>query len=119
MIIGEAHRGQGHVVAPVIAPGFAQDDSEGARLQWRQVAGQLGPKVAKLAALMSFASRLTVEGSLDRSLGAYDAAAFEPSAVIGSAAEELMVCRLFAGGEWIRTICTQKMSCRFETDCPL
>jgi len=27
----------------------------------------------------------TVEGSLDRSLGAYDAAAFEPSAVMGSA----------------------------------
>ena len=52
MIIGEAHRGQGHVVAPVIANAFAQDDSEGARLQWRQVAGQLGPKVAKLAALM-------------------------------------------------------------------
>jgi hypothetical protein len=30
-------------------------------------------------------------------------AAFEPSAVIGSAAEELMVCRLFAGGSRIRT----------------
>ena len=28
----------------------------------------------------------------------------EPSAVIGSAAEELMVCRLFAGEGWIRTI---------------
>jgi len=50
------------------------------------------------------ASRLTVEGSLDHSLGAYDAAAFEPSAVIGSAAEELMVCRLFAGASRIRTI---------------
>src|SRR6516162_1512406 len=35
---------------------------------------------------------------------AYDAAAFVPSAVIGSAAEELMVCRLFAGGNRIRTI---------------
>ena len=34
---------------------------------------------------------------------AYDAAAFVPSAVIGSAAEELMVCRLFAGGNRIRT----------------
>src|SRR6516225_7864258 len=31
-------------------------------------------------------------------------AAFEPSAVIGSTAEELMVCRLFAGGNRIRTI---------------
>ena len=27
-----------------------------------------------------------------------------PSAVIGSAAEDLMVCRLFCGGRWIRTI---------------
>ena len=43
-------------------------------------------------------------GSLDRSLGAYDAAAFVPSAVIGHAAEEPMVCRLFAGGGRIRTI---------------
>ena len=41
--------------------------------------------------------RSCVVGSLDRSLGAYArAAAFDPSAVMGSAAEELMVCRLFA-----------------------
>src|SRR6516162_9545237 len=33
----------------------------------------------------------------------YDAAAFEPSAVMGSAAEELMVCRLTAGGNRILT----------------
>ena len=51
--------------------------------------------------------RSCVVGSLDRSLGAYArAAAFDPSAVMGSAAEELMVCRLFAGGRWIRTIGT-------------
>jgi hypothetical protein len=37
---------------------------------------------------------------------AYDAAAFEPSAAMGSAAEERMVCRLFAGGSRIRTIGT-------------
>ena len=34
--------------------------------------------------------------SLDRSLDAFDVAAFEPSAVIGHAAEELMVCRLLS-----------------------
>ena len=68
MIIGEAHRGQGHVVAPVIAPGFAQDDSEGARLQWRQVAGQLGPKVAKLAALMMDEAEVEASGVFRRHL---------------------------------------------------
>ena len=30
-----------------------------------------------------------------------------PSAVVGSAAEELMVCRLFCGGRWIRTSSTR------------
>src|SRR5438045_6272801 len=40
------------VVAAFIATAFAQEDAEMARLQWRQVADQLRPKVAKLAALM-------------------------------------------------------------------
>ena len=49
-----AHAGkQGRrVVAAFIATAFAQEDGEMARLQWRQVADQLRPKVAKLAALM-------------------------------------------------------------------
>jgi transposase-like protein len=40
------------VVAAFIATAFAQEDADMARLQWRQVADQLRPKVAKLAALM-------------------------------------------------------------------
>src|SRR6202163_207862 len=40
------------VVAAFIATAFAQEDAEMARAQWRQVADQLRPKVAKLAALM-------------------------------------------------------------------
>jgi hypothetical protein len=36
----------------LIATAFAQEDAEAARAQWRQVADQLRPKVAKLAALM-------------------------------------------------------------------
>src|SRR5712691_10239688 len=49
-----AHAGkQGRrVVSAFIATAFAQDDAEAARAQWRQVADQLRPKVAKLAALM-------------------------------------------------------------------
>jgi transposase-like protein len=49
-----AHAGrQGRgVVAAFIATAFAQEDAEAARAQWRQVADQLRPKVAKLAALM-------------------------------------------------------------------
>jgi putative transposase len=49
-----AHAGkQGRrVVAAFIATAFAQEDAEMARAQWRQVADQLRPKVAKLAALM-------------------------------------------------------------------
>src|SRR5438128_5377207 len=49
-----AHAGkQGRrVVAAFIASAFAQEDAEMARSQWRQVADQLRPKVAKLAALM-------------------------------------------------------------------
>jgi transposase-like protein len=49
-----AHAGkQGRrVVAAFIGTAFAQDDAGTARAQWRQVADQLRPKVAKLAALM-------------------------------------------------------------------
>src|SRR6267142_2203248 len=49
-----AHAGkQGRrVVAAFIATAFAQEDAEMARLQWRQVADQLRPKVVKLAGLM-------------------------------------------------------------------
>ena len=49
-----AHAGkQGRrVVAAFIGTAFVQEDAETARAQWRQVADQLRPKVAKLAALM-------------------------------------------------------------------
>ncbi len=49
-----AHAGKHgrRVVAAFIATAFAQEDAEMARTQWRQVADQLRPKVAKLAALM-------------------------------------------------------------------
>src|SRR5271157_4293580 len=49
-----AHAGkQGRrVVAAFIATAFAQEDAETARSQWRQVADQIRPKVAKLASLM-------------------------------------------------------------------
>jgi transposase-like protein len=49
-----AHAGkQGRrVVAAFIATAFAQEDADMARLQWRQVADQLRPKVPKLAGLM-------------------------------------------------------------------
>jgi transposase-like protein len=49
-----AHAGkQGRrVVAAFIATAFAQEDAETARSQWRQVADQIRPKVAKLAGLM-------------------------------------------------------------------
>ncbi len=40
------------VVAAFIAAAFAREDTETARSQWRQVADQLRPKVAKLALLM-------------------------------------------------------------------
>jgi len=49
-----AHAGKHgrRVVAAFIATAFAQEDAEMARAQWRQVADQLRPKVAKLAILM-------------------------------------------------------------------
>jgi transposase-like protein len=52
-----AHAGkQGRrVVAAFIVTAFAREDAEMARLQWRQVAHQPRPKVAKLAVLMDHA----------------------------------------------------------------
>ena len=49
-----AHAGKSgrRVVSAFIATAFAQDDAEGAKQQWRQVADQLRPNVPKLAALM-------------------------------------------------------------------
>ncbi len=49
-----AHAGKSgrRVVSALIATAFAQDDAEAARAQWRKVADQLRPKLAKLAALM-------------------------------------------------------------------
>jgi transposase-like protein len=49
-----AHAGKSgrRVVAAFIGTAFAQEDAEAARVQWRQVADQLRPKVPKLAALM-------------------------------------------------------------------
>jgi transposase-like protein len=49
-----AHAGkQGRrVVAAFVGTVFAQEDAETARIQWRQVADQLRPKLPKLAALM-------------------------------------------------------------------
>jgi transposase-like protein len=49
-----AHAGkQGRrVVSAFVATAFAQEDAEAAKAQWRQVADQLRPKAAKLAALM-------------------------------------------------------------------
>ncbi len=40
------------VVAAFIGTAFAQEDAASARAQWRQVADQLRPKAAKLAAMM-------------------------------------------------------------------
>ena len=49
-----AHAGRSgrRVVSAFIATAFAQDDAEAAKAQWRRVADQLRPKVAKLATLM-------------------------------------------------------------------
>ena len=49
-----AHAGKHgrRVVAAFIATAFAREDAETARSQWRQVADQLRPKMAKLALLM-------------------------------------------------------------------
>jgi len=49
-----AHAGktQRRIVSAWIGTAFAQDDADAARKQWRQVADQARPRVAKLAALM-------------------------------------------------------------------
>ncbi|KPG01767.1 transposase [Rhodopseudomonas sp. AAP120] len=49
-----AHAGKSgrRVVSAFIATGFAQDDAEAARAQWRRVADQLRPKLPKLAAFL-------------------------------------------------------------------
>jgi transposase-like protein len=50
-----AHAGKSgrRVVSAFIATAFAQDDAEAARLQWRKVADELRPSIAKLARLMN------------------------------------------------------------------
>ena len=52
-----AHAGRNgrRVVAAFIGTAFVQEDADAARMQWRQVADQLRPKVPKLAALMDAA----------------------------------------------------------------
>src|ERR1700690_4395989 len=47
-----AGKTQRRIVSAWIGTAFAQDDAEAARKQWRQVADQARPRVAKLAALM-------------------------------------------------------------------
>jgi putative transposase len=49
-----AHTGKQcrHVVVAFTGTAFAQDDAETARIQWRQIANQLRPRVKKLAELM-------------------------------------------------------------------
>jgi putative transposase len=49
-----AHAGKSgrRVVSAFVATAFAQNDAESAKQQWRRIADQLRPKVAKLAALM-------------------------------------------------------------------
>lgn len=49
-----AHAGKNgrRVVSAFIATAFAQNDADAARRQWRAVAHQLRPKMAKLAAFM-------------------------------------------------------------------
>jgi putative transposase len=47
-----AGKTQRRIVSAWIGTAFAQNDADAARTQWRQVADQLRPRVAKLAALM-------------------------------------------------------------------
>ena len=54
-MLAHAGRSGRRVVSAFIATAFAQDDAEAARLQGRRVAGQLQPKVPKLATLMDTA----------------------------------------------------------------
>jgi putative transposase len=51
-VLAHAGRHGRRVVSAFIATAFAQNDAEAAKRQWRLVADQIRPKVAKLAALM-------------------------------------------------------------------
>jgi transposase-like protein len=51
-VLAHAGRQGRRVVSAFIGTAFVQEDAEAARAQWRQIADQLRPKVAKLAALM-------------------------------------------------------------------
>jgi transposase-like protein len=51
-VLAHAGRQGRRVVSAFIGTAFVQDDAEAARMQWRQVADQLRPKVPKLATLM-------------------------------------------------------------------
>jgi transposase-like protein len=51
-VLAHAGRSGRRVVSAFIATAFAQDDAQTAKVQWRKVADQLRPKVARLAALM-------------------------------------------------------------------
>src|SRR6187455_2513561 len=51
-VLAHAGRSGRRVVSAFIATAFAQDDADAAKAQWRRVADQLRPKVAKLATLM-------------------------------------------------------------------
>ena len=51
-VLAHAGRSGRRVVSAFIATAFAQNDAKAAKQQWRRVADQLRPKVAKLAALM-------------------------------------------------------------------
>ena len=51
-LLAHAGRSGRRVVSAFVATAFAQDTPETARTQWRQVADQLRPKLAKLSALM-------------------------------------------------------------------
>ena len=51
-LLAHAGRQGRRVVSAFVATAFAQEDADSAKVQWRQVADQLRPKVPKLAALM-------------------------------------------------------------------
>jgi len=51
-VLAHAGRQGRRVVSAFIGTAFVQDDAESARVQWRQIADQLRPKVPKLAVLM-------------------------------------------------------------------
>lgn len=51
-VLAHAGRQGRRVVSAFIGTAFAQNDADAARRQWRAVADQLRPKVAKLSAIM-------------------------------------------------------------------